>query len=359
MNKAITFLILFALAVIAFLVFIGARRAKEAALDAMQYGRKISSDGIFVGESLELTETAKNPTWFPIFNLRLEFYVPAGLTVDGVETVEYTKLSSVFNLPPYATVTKKHTVKANKRGRFEFSNTSFTHRGVNYSFDIPIEFYGYPDLFGANTEMPADILKAGNAVSSRKYIEDPFFLSSIREYRAGDPLRSINFKASVRSFSGGIRTLMCNSYDSSRSYDTMIFLDLNHYAEIAIHSAEQLEIGLKYACYLFCEAIENGGRVGFAVNRASTNQPFSFIKCGSGEAHIKRMLEQFALLDGYSKHDYSIAALINNCVSELKSGTDIYLITPFVDANAAETLASLDAAGRNVTVIKIVGGANI
>ncbi len=359
MEQAIITLVLFAVFVLAVLLFISLRKMKKRALELLEYGRGIMTDGIFTGETLELTETAKNPTWFPLIGVKLEFYVPAGLTVDDLECREYTKLTSVFNIPPYATVTKKHTVRADKRGHFVLSNASFKHRKTEYSFDIPIEFYGYPDFFGASTEMPADILSTGNAVSSRKYIEDPFFLSSIREYRAGDPMRSINFKASVRSMSNGTRRLMCNSYDSSRSYDTMIFLDLNRYAEIQLHSREQLEIGLKYACYLFCEALENGGRVGFAVNSSTVGQSFSFIKCGSGEAHVKKMLEQFAVLDNFNTREYSIAALMRNCIDELKSGTDIFLITPYIDENTAEMISLLDRAGRNVNVIKIAGGAGI
>lgn len=359
MIYAIITIAVFALAVIGYLVFIGARKMKRRALELSEYDRSISTDGIFVGETLELTETVTNPTWFPLFSLKIEFYVPAGLTVDGVECTEYTKLTSVFNIPPYATVTKKHTVRADKRGRFTFSDAGFSYRKDNYTFDIPIAFYGYPDFFGAKTDMPADILSAGNSISTRKYIEDPFFLSGIREYRAGDPMRSINFKASVRSFSGGMRKLMCNSYDSSRSYDTMIFLDLNHYSEISIHSDEQLETGLKYACYLFCEAVENGGRIGFSVNYANGMQNYAFIPCGSGEMHIKRILEQFAILDGFSKRDYSMAALLRNYASELKSGTDIYLISPYIDENTAEMLFALDRAGRNVQVIKISGGVKL
>lgn len=359
MKQAITALVLFAVFVVAVLLFIGIRKTKKRALELLEYGRGITTDGIFAGETLELTETAKNTTWFPLIGVKLEFYVPAGLTVDGFECKEYTKLTSVFNIPPYATVTKKHTVRADKRGHYVLSNASFWHRKTEYSFDIPIDFYGYPDFFGASTEMPADILSAGNAVSSRKYIEDPFFLSSIREYRAGDPMRSINFKASVRSWSNGTRRLMCNSYDSSRCYDTMIFLDLNRYAEIQLHSKEQLETGLKYACYLFCEALQNGGRVGFAVNSSTSGQSFSYIKCGSGEAHVKKLLEQFAVLDNFNTREYSTAALMRNCVQDFKSGTDIFLITPFIDESTAEMAAALDRAGRNVNIIKITGGTGI
>ena len=335
----------------------GYRKAKTNALSTLEYDRVFTSDGVFVGETLELIETVCNPGWFPLFSVKMEFYVPAGLTVDGFECKEYTKLTSVFNVPPFSTVQKKHTVSIQKRGLFELGSASFSYRHTDYVFDIPVSFYGYPDYFDSAADMPSFICQTGTAIADRKYIEDPFFLSGIREYRFGDPMKSINFKASSRTVSGGMRKMMCNSYDSSRNFDTMIFLDLNSYAEVQFHSGSLVESGLKYACFLFCETLKNGGRVGFSSNSADGNQKFFFIPCESGEMHVKRILERFALLDNFAKRDYSMAALLRLYAPELRAETDIYLITPYVDENTAETLGFLESAGRNVNVITLSGGA--
>ncbi len=359
MAYFITFLVVFAAAVLAVLVVIGYRKAKTAALSSLEYNREFTSDGIFVGETLELIETVCNPGWLPLFSVKMEFYVPAGITVDGFECREYTKLTSIFNLPPFSTVQKKHTVRADKRGRFSLTDASFTYRKNNYVFDIPLRFYGYPDYFKAVADMPDYICQTGTTVASRKYIEDPFFLSGLREYRFGDPMKSINFKASSKYFSGGIRKMMCNSYDSSRNYDTMIFLDLNTYAEVQFHGGDLLETGLKYACFLFCETLKNGGRVGFSSNSADGSQKFFFLPCESGEVHTKRILERFAVLDSYAKRDYSMAALLRLYAPNLRTETDIYLITPYVDENTAETLSLLESAGRNVNVITLSGGVKL
>lgn len=358
MYAVITALVLLAAALLIYLAAVFYRKAKLNAVSAMEYDREISTDGIFAGETLELTETVCNTGWFPIFGVKMEFYVPAGITVDGIVCNEYTKLTSVFNVPPYATVQKKHTVRADKRGRFYLPDAKFSYRKTDFIFDIPIQFYGYPDYFDAKTDMPADVCRAGNAIADRKYLEDPFFISGIREYRVGDPMRSINFKASGRSFSGGTRSLMSNCYDSSRSYDTMIFLDMNSYAEVPFQTGIQLENGLKYACFLFCEAVKNGGRVGFSSNCAEGEQKFFFIGCDSGEAHIKRILEQFAVID-LAKRNYSMAALLQNHALRLKSGTDIYLITPFVDENTAKMLLSLERSGLNVHTVQLNPGGRL
>ena len=54
-----------------------------------------------------------------------------------------------------------------------------------------------------------------------------------------------------------------------------------------------------------------------------------------------------------------MAALLRLYAPELRPETDIYLITPYVDENTAETLSLLESAGRNVNVISLSGGVRI
>ena len=332
------------------------RQAKLRALDQVAYSRHFSTDGIFVGETLELIETIRNPSWFPLFRVRVEFFVPGGLTVDEIECKKHTKVTSIFHIPPYATVQKAHTVRADKREHYRLYTSFIRYRTTEYTLDSPIDFYAYPNQYDADAGFAPDIYHAGETVASRKYIEDPFFLSGIRAYRPGDPMRAINFKASARGFSGGVRQLMSNDYDSSRNYNSMILLDLTAYPDATIGEEEQIEVGLRYACYLFGEALKNGGNVGFATNCATGNARYVYIPCGSGTVHTKSILEQFAEISMNEKRDYSVNIILQTIAPELARGTDIYLITPFVDDKMAGLLHSLRRVGRNVEVILLSGG---
>ncbi len=332
------------------------RRAKLHALDQVGYNRYFSTDGVFVGETLELIETIRNPGWFPLFRVRVEFFVPGGLTVDGIECSKHTNVSSIFYIPPYATVKKVHTVRADKREHFHMFSSFIRYRSTEYTFDAPIDFYAYPNQYDASASFAPDVYHAGEAIASRKYIEDPFFLSGIRDYRPGDPMRAINFKASARGFQGGVRRLMSNDYDSSRNYNSMILLDLSVYSEADMREEEQIEIGLRYACYLFCEALKNGGNVGFATNCAVGNARYIHVPCGSGTAHTKQILERFAEISINAKRDYSINVILQTIAPELARGTDIYLITPHVDDKMAGLIHALRHAGKTVEIILLSGG---
>ena len=327
------------------------RKIKLRTLEKIIYSRSFSDDGIFVGETLELIETISNPTYFPLFAVKMDFFMPSGLTVDGIKCNEYTKLTSVFNVPPFSTVKKVHTVKADIRDHYKLFTAHTKYRTFEYTYDSAIDFYAYPNRFDADESFSADIFRAGEAIANHKYIEDPFFLSGIRDYRLGDPMRTVNFKASVRSFSGGMYRLMSNEYDSSRNYDSMIFLDLTLYPEAEIDNIEQVELGLRYACYLFGLGIDNGGSIGFCANCWVGDTPYIHIPCGNSELHIKLILEQFAEISPYAKRDYSMSRILQKYALQLSKGTDIYWITTFVDDKIAEDLSMLQREGRNVEVI--------
>ena len=345
-----------------FLILIGIlltrfyRTLKLQTLEKVKYGRTFSTDGIFVNESLQLIETIENPTWFPLFGVQVNFFIPSGLTIDDLTCSEYKKVISIFYIPPYSTVEKKHLVTANKRSHYQLNTACIIYRKNEILFSDALDFYAYPNYHRANIALTPDLYHAGNAISNRKYIEDPFFLSGIRPYHLGDPMRSINFKASVRSFSGGARQWLCNNYDSTRNYDSMIYLDLTTYTDISMKSEDQLELGLQYACFLFCEAIKNDGRVGFSTNSTNNRTKYTYIPCGSGDFHSKNILKTFSKLNWYDRHDYSMAALLMQTISQLSIGTDIYLITPFIDSELSKSISAIQKAGFNICVIPLLQG---
>lgn len=328
-------------------------KLKLWALGQISYSRRFSTDGVFVGESLELIETIDNNSFVPLFSVRIDFFVPEGLTIDGLSCKEYTKVTSICYLPPFSTVYSRHTVSPDRRDHYRLSTASIVYRKNEFIFEDSLDFYAYPNRFGSKVRLTEDLYHAGNAISERKYIEDPFFLSGIRPYRAGDPMRSINFKASLRSFSGGARQLVTNNYDSSRSFDSLILLDLATYEASSIKEEEQLELGLEYTCFLFCEALKNAGRVGFATNCAIGEGRYVYIPCSSGDAHTKTMLQTFAELSYYARRDFSMTAILKRVASELTQGTDVYLVTPFVDDELANLLSALERREFSVRVIPL------
>lgn len=335
------------------------RKLKLWALSQIEYSRYFSTDGVFAGESFTMTEVLRNPTLFPLFFVEMEFFVPSGLTVDGVACSEYTKSASIFHIPPCSTVQKDHTVTSKKRDHYKLQNAGVEYRKNEFIFEVPIDVYVYPDKYYADVDLSEEMKLAGESVANKKYVEDPFFFSGIRRYIPGDPMRQINYKASVRSFSGGQRQLMCNFYESSRSYDTMIYLDLTDYdAGDAFDECNSiLEKGLRCACHLFCLSQMNGGKVGFVCNCDTDLGRYINIPCGTGHLHAKKILECFSVISPYARNDYSIHSLFAEAV-KLPESTDIYFITSRVTDKNATLIHGLRRMGRSVSVVGLEADRN-
>ena len=107
---SVPFWIVLAILLVIGILVLWYRKMKLRALSYLEYSRSFSTDGIFVGDTLEFTEYLHNATAFPLFFVNMDFFVPEGLTVDGLVCKQYVKLTSVFHIPPYATLCKKHTV---------------------------------------------------------------------------------------------------------------------------------------------------------------------------------------------------------------------------------------------------------
>ncbi|MBQ7010594.1 MAG: DUF58 domain-containing protein [Clostridia bacterium] len=355
-----TLLIIAAVAVILRLCYVS---VKTKYIGYCGYGRAFSCDGAFAGDEFQLVETVTNPTFIPLFFVKYEFFMPEGLTVDGVYCSSYSKKTSVFHLLPRSTVKKVHTVRSDNRGFYRIENATVVYRKVFYELECSAQVYVYPDCSKLHFDMGTDIYRAGEIISRRRIPEDPFCFAGIREYRAGDPVRSINFKASAHSFINGMRALMTNEYESSRNYDTMILLDSASYSESGFspeESKEVYETSLNAACYLFCETVKNGGRVGFATNSPTKNNNSTIVPCGSGAAQTKEILECFAEMSYYSQRTYSFDALIRAALPVSPRGVDFYFICTYVSDQLANTISLFRSAGYNIYVLSAMdhkGGA--
>ena len=222
------------------LLYHGYRKIKLKALENVSYSRSFSEDGLFMGETMEMTETIRNPGWLPLFRVKLTFYLPAGLTVDDTPLREYTEMTSVFNIPPFGVVTKKHTLRADKRGHFIFGSASIHYFGCEFEFQNTPEFHAYPAALELASGGDAPILRAGNMIASRKYIEDPFFPVGIREYRPGDSIKSVHVpqfifqRNDARSIKVVIHSLLHLFHLSHCSY-LLLFVLLFPWIDYSIH----------------------------------------------------------------------------------------------------------------------------
>lgn len=353
--------ILLLAAIVVFLLWRLYLRLRSRALEQVEYERFFSADGVFCGTELCMTEVLRNPTWFPLFFVEVSFFAPDGLCFDGVERQGYQRLRSVFQLMPHSGAVREHSVRALRRDRYRMEAAQIVWRDNAYEFDVPLQLSVYPAQFEAPLDILPDSHRLGDRLAANRFIEDPYFTSGIREYRRGDPMRNIDFKASARTMSRGRRQLMSRDCDSSRNFDAMVLLDLTPYPEVCstlAHNRALTENGLRLACYLLRETVRNGGRFGLAANieslQYSVNRPFILIPCDTGMPHMKHVLETFAAIPIYrTARDYSFSALIRDFRNMIPRDMDVYLLTAGAEGGHGPLIREMERAGNTVTIVRI------
>jgi uncharacterized protein (DUF58 family) len=268
------------------------------------------------------------------------------------------KLTSIINALPHTTLRKVHKVKAVKRDHYLLETAAVKYCKNQFDYTVPAVLFVYPSRFDAWADMEPDLIRAGETISSRRFVEDPFFISGVRDYRFGDPMRSINFKATAKAAAWGTLKLISNSFDSSRDYSSMIFLDLTPYPEVCLapgDSENLVEEGLRAACFIFGDTVANGGKTGFAANAAAGGKRFIYKAPGLGGLHVKGILESFAEITAFKRRDYSFNALLENSISLIERNIDIYVVTPYASDQLCRTVTEFGR-GRSISFVKFDTG---
>jgi uncharacterized protein (DUF58 family) len=351
--------VLFTLAVVFFVgwgLFMLFRLIRRFTVDRLVYGRHFSQECVYEGDTAELVETLWNPTLFPVFLVNVESYFYDGLQIAGHSAAkgEMQYFVSRYHLMPYERVTRRIEIQCVKRGYYKLMTATIFRAGGERCIESQAELCVYPrvDALHENTE---SVYGLGDALSRNRLIYDPFSVSGIREYRTGDPFHTINFKASARLFSGGNPRFAVNRYDYCASNRYYIYQNfhLPKGRELLFDAYEALvEDGLRISASLVVKAIDSGGVCAFAANCGTVDgrRQISFPLLG-GEQHKRDILREMSLtraMDGVS-----FSSMVAADVRRGITGSEVFIVTPYVDGLLSEQIALLEYLGNTVRVITL------
>lgn len=338
------------------------KKVRKVFIRRLEYKRCFSDDGVYCGASLKLVEEITNRSFLPLFFVDMGFYVPAGLIVDGVDVPREEQnryCSSRFHVMPFSRVVRTHRVVGQFRGHYCMDTVTVPIDSKNiHSFSAPCEVFVYPSMLSRLKRPINDFMMQGETISNSRFLKDPFLASGLREYRFGDPVNSVNFKASARSFKGGVRQLMVNNYDSSTNYNVMILFNYQIDSDV-IQSSEEFETfaeyGLSYINTFLYQAYKNGGRVGFAANATKNAQSLAYVyhRCQGGNAHMVEILKSLATVENYT--GFSFSALIDLIINDVASDTEVVIISSRKSDAAPERIAALRRKCRSVSTVSLTG----
>ena len=196
------------LTLVLYRVYISLRNKR---LGRIEYSREFSEVGVYEGDEVELIETVRNTGAFPLLWVDIESYFYNELELeeyerDPAEKDKMQYLISRFNLWPYMQIRRRHKVICRKRGHYSLHVASIYSKTGPIAQDAPAEIYVYPKALPLDMQDFAQGRLQGDYVSRRPLYSDPFSFAGIRDYRFGDQMSQINFKASARVPFGGAST---------------------------------------------------------------------------------------------------------------------------------------------------------
>lgn len=327
-------------------------------LDRLEYQRSLDRTRCFVGEPVSLTVEVTNRKPLPVPALTLEELVPAELEIAsrrlGVARPGKGAMRLTVGLSWYEKLVRRYTITPSRRGFYEIgpavlsgadpfgyvlSRRELGDRAtlIVYPKVAPLERFGLPQR-----------RPFGDLRSTDRLFEDPLRTAGVREYRPGDSLNRIHWKASATTGRLQVRLL-----DPSAQPGVAILLNTWAFQRHWEGSdAGALETGCSLAASIAAWAAEQGLPAGLYANGLVTGWGFSLhLPPGRGEEAQGRILEGLARLKMPSRQ--SPADLLATAATELGYGTSIVYITQRVDDELAGLLWKVQRSGRPVSLIMV------
>lgn len=309
-------------------------------LSRIVYERHFSEEGVYEGDEVELIETVRNPGFFPLFGVDIEAYFYNELDLEEYEpdagsTMQY--VISRFNLWPYMQIRRHHRLTARRRGDYRLHTVTVYNSKSPIPLEAPAELFVYPCAVPLHLPALAVGQMQGEYPSKRPLYTDPFSLAGIRDYRFGDPVSQINFKASARVPMTGFSAspFKVNARDFCASRRLMVYMDFHLPTGSKIDGAEytrRAERGLSFCAALIRDAIYGGFCVGFAANcKDSDGRLSSRFPCEGSQTQLLAIMKEMARMnptDGASfgsllerdladgMHDTEVVILSSNSYEE-------------------------------------------
>lgn len=325
-------------------------------LSQLTYERRFDQGRCFAGETVTLTVAVTNRKILPLTYLVVEESVPVALEVESrrlhFQSRARGRLRMRFTMGWYQRVERRFTVRATRRGVYRLGPAVVTAGDpfgwaeqrmevgpsdllIVYPRTLPLEEVGLP------ARRPF-----GDLASRDRLFADPLRFAGVREYRPGDPLNQVHWKATAATGKLQVRLL-----DPSASLGLAVFLNTwsyDHFWEG--DDPDALEAGITLAASIVAWAHEHALPVGLYANGLVYGWGFSLrLPPARGDGVLVQALEGLARLQTGSPQP--LWQLMAAEVPALSYGTSLVVITRQVGADLAAAILRAQRSGRPVTLV--------
>lgn len=324
--------------------------------------RKFDKLNCFAGDEVEMIETIVNRKLLPVPWLRLESMIHVGLHFAAQTNLDvsagsiYQNHKSLFSLAPFTRIVRRHHIRCGRRGWYKLETAAVSIGdmiGVQTGskiLNLELELLVYPRIVSLQ-EIPIPSSSwQGDWTVKRWIIQDPFLSSGVREYRYGDAMGSIHWKATARSQK---LQVLSREYTADPRLVILINTQITETMWDAVTDPELVEIGISYAATLAQQAILHGIPVGFGCTSYMLNEPGKavYVLPEGGWPQLDVLLETMAKLAVACCapfHDFLASG-----IGQDETPLDIVILTPYVSASIQEQIDYCEERGHTVWIIPL------
>src|SRR5699024_5616484 len=170
----------------------------------------------------------------------------------------------------------------------------------------------------------------------------------VRDYAAGDPLNSINWKATAR-----MNDLQVTKKDYSADHHLMIYVNFNQTGDIwhPIVDKQLTEKSISYAATIAEFSISKGISTGFGCNSyigQKTNETIR-IEAENSRQQLTYIFETLAKMEVDANK--SINSFLKEDIDNNIGGKDILIVTAFVSDEMKESIHRIEELGNSVELL--------
>jgi len=300
-------------------------------LRGVEYRRRLGTDRAIVGDRIAVDVSVRNGKRLPLAWLSAEDQLsppvpvverPAGL--DERPDI----LPNTWSLGPYERVVRRYHLVAARRGVFEIGPTRLRVGDLFGSAAAERQerrrdvYLVRPPILPLTSRRPRRRWD-GDLRARRGLLETTSLFAGIRDYRAGDPLRRIHWKASAR-----LGHPVVKRFDPARERDVLLALDIQGASRRFTTLGE--EDVLEGLCIVAASLAGNlqaaGASVGIAAAVFSGSvRPFAFLAPSEAVGQLGRVLDLLARLSAVPSAAFE--TLLTALARLLRPGTTLEVVS--------------------------------
>ncbi|MCL4240918.1 MAG: DUF58 domain-containing protein [Dehalococcoidia bacterium] len=325
--------------------------------DRVTLHRKPSETRVFIGEKVPLTVelTNRKPLPLPWYEWRLALSEHLSVEKEHLAAAAVPGQKWLVRrgaLGWYQRHDWTFTLAPDTRGYHQVGTATIRSGDLLGAYPRSIEdderehLVVFPRVFsmedmGLPSERPFGERKGGNRV-----FEDPLRIAGLREYRPGDPLRRIDWKATARS--GDLRSRVYEPSATQQLYLVVNIDTMEHAWEGYLR--DELERIVSVSASLCVWAAGARYAVGLLANGAfpEADRPMRLPPSRSRD-QVSRLLEALAVIQPLTMGD--LAGAIQRESGKLPQGSTLVVVASLMPPPLAGVLARLHDEGHNVFVI--------